>query len=58
MSDAPPPPSPPAPSRVRYHSIPAQLDAGGVMRTTGLNPAELAELERYVEARFGGKRYT
>lgn len=44
-------------SKVRYHTRPAQLDVGAVVRVTNLTPAELKLLEQYIEQQIGGKRY-
>ena len=48
---------PTTPTRIRFHTRPAQLDVGGVVRVTNLTPAELAKLEAFIE-QLGGKRYT
>lgn len=48
----------PTPSKVRYHSRPAQLEVGAVVRVTNLTPEQLRQLEQFVEQQLQGKRYT
>lgn len=47
----------PSPSKVRYHSRPAQLGTGAAIRVTNLSPADLKRLEDFIEQQLGGKRY-
>lgn len=44
-------------SKVRYHSRPAQLDVGAVVRVTNLSPEQLRQLEQFIEQHLGGQRY-
>ena len=49
---------PATPTRIRFHSRPAQLDAGGVTRVTNLTPQEQKLLEQFITEQLGGQRYT
>ena len=49
---------PAAPTKVRFHSRPAQLAVGGVTRVTNLTPQEQKLLEQFLTEQLGGQRYT
>ncbi|HEX8657232.1 MAG TPA: hypothetical protein VF690_06850 [Hymenobacter sp.] len=45
------------PTKVRFHSRPAQLDIGAVVRVTNLTPQQLEQLETFIKQQLGGQRY-
>lgn len=48
---------PVTPTQVRFHTRPAQLDVGAVVRVTNLSPAQVKQLETFIKEQLGGQAY-
>ena len=48
---------PTPPTKVHFHTRPAQLEVGAVVRVTNLTPQQLTQLEQFVQQQLGGQRY-